>query len=113
MQNSTSIGIRTSFAHRVREHMRFSTKISATVKGKLSLGARIVQGGGMQKLYSQQFSVEEGEKLSKAYQCSLSTTAGPIAGLLFVSTHKVAFCSERSLRLPSPLENWLEHLTRF
>lgn len=32
----------------------------------------------------------------------MSTTAGPIAGLLFVSTEKVAFCSERSIKISSP-----------
>jgi len=38
----------------------------------------------------------------KVSQCYLSTTAGPIAGLLFVSTEKVAFCSERSIKISSP-----------
>ncbi|XP_058772076.1 GEM-like protein 4 [Vicia villosa] len=33
---------------------------------------------------------------------SLSTTSGPIAGLLFISTHKVAFCSEKSIKITSP-----------
>ncbi|MBA0682809.1 hypothetical protein Goari_024501, partial [Gossypium aridum] len=32
-----------TFAHGVREHVRLGTKISETVKGKLSLGARILQ----------------------------------------------------------------------
>jgi uncharacterized membrane protein len=38
----------------------------------------------------------------KASQCYLSTTSGPIAGLLFISTHKVAFCSEKSIKISSP-----------
>ncbi|PQP98359.1 putative GEM-like protein 8 [Prunus yedoensis var. nudiflora] len=41
-------------------------------------------------------------ELLKASQCYLSTTAGPIAGLLFISTDKIAFCSERSIKLSSP-----------
>ncbi|OVA05540.1 GRAM domain [Macleaya cordata] len=96
------IGIPISFAHGVREHVKLGPKISETVKGKLSLGVRIVQGGGVQKVFRQIFRVEEGEKLLKASQCYLSTTAGPIAGLLFISTEKVAFCSERSLTISSP-----------
>ncbi|MBA0682811.1 hypothetical protein Goari_024502, partial [Gossypium aridum] len=32
-----------TFAHGVREHVRLGPKISETVKGKLSLGARILQ----------------------------------------------------------------------
>lgn len=81
--------------------MRLGPKISETVKGKLSMGARILQVGGVEKVFKQLFSLREGEKLFKASQCYLSTTAGPIAGLLFISTDKVAFCSERSIKLSS------------
>ncbi|KAL6319876.1 hypothetical protein AAG906_036947 [Vitis piasezkii] len=91
-----------SFAFRVREHVRLGPKLSETVKGKLSLGARIIQEGGREKIFKHIFSVNEGEELLKASQCYLSTTAGPIAGLLFISTEKVAFCSERSISLTSP-----------
>ncbi|KAK9274911.1 hypothetical protein L1049_022166 [Liquidambar formosana] len=90
-----------NFAHGIREHVRLGPKISETVKGKLSMGARILQVGGVEKVFKQLFSLREGEKLFKASQCYLSTTAGPIAGLLFISTDKVAFCSERSIKLSS------------
>ncbi|GMY18598.1 GEM-like protein 4 [Fagus crenata] len=79
-----------SFANGVREH------------GKLSLGARILKVGGVGKVFKRLFSVKEGEKLLKACQCYLSTTAGPIAGLLFISTDKIAFCSDRSIKISSP-----------
>ncbi|XP_022762444.1 putative GEM-like protein 8 [Durio zibethinus] len=91
-----------TFANGVREHVRLGPKITETVKGKLSLGARILQVGGVEKIFKQLFSVREGEKLLKACQCYLSTTAGPIAGLLFISSAKVAFCSDRSIKIPSP-----------
>ena len=71
------------------------------MKGKLSLGAKVIQVGGVDKIFKQLFSVREGEKLLKASQCYISTTTGPIAGLLFVSTDKVAFCSERSIKISS------------
>ncbi|KAM7482859.1 hypothetical protein LguiB_007442 [Lonicera macranthoides] len=79
-------------------------KLSETVKGKLSLGARIIKKGGRENIFRDIFGVSEsdGEKLLKASQCYLSTTAGPIAGILFISTCKVAFCSERSITLPNP-----------
>ena len=76
-------------------------KISETMKGKLCLGARILQAGGMERVFRRAFSVEKGEKLLKAFQCYLSTTAGPIAGMLFISTEKIAFHSDRSLALTS------------
>lgn len=91
-----------SLAIRIREHVRLSPKITETVKGKLSLGAKILQVGGVTKIFKHNFNMREGEKLLKASQCYLSTTAGPIAGLLFISTDKVAFCSERSMKISSP-----------
>lgn len=48
------------------------------------------------------FHVNDGEILLKASQCYLYTTAGPIAGILFISTHKIAFCSERPISVPFP-----------
>ncbi|KAL5755400.1 hypothetical protein ACOSP7_023620 [Xanthoceras sorbifolium] len=89
------------FANGVREYVRLGPKITDIVKGKLSLGARILQVGGMSKVFKKLFSVGEGERLLKTCQCYLSTTAGPIAGLLFISTEKVAFCSERTIKFSS------------
>ncbi|VAH49709.1 unnamed protein product [Triticum turgidum subsp. durum] len=77
-------------------------RLYETVRGKLSLGARILQAGGVEKVFRRWFSVEKGEKLLKASQCYLSTTAGPIAGMLFISSERVAFRSDRSLALTSP-----------
>ncbi|CAJ1977677.1 unnamed protein product [Sphenostylis stenocarpa] len=81
------------------KQMRLRTNISETVKRKLSLGARILRVGGVEKVYKQFFSVGEGERLLKVSQCYLSTTSGPLAGFLFISTEKVAFCSERSVKV--------------
>ena len=86
----------------VKIAVRLGPKITEIVKGKLSLGAKIIRTGGVDKSFKHHFSSREGEKLLKAPQCYLSTTAGPIAGLLFISTDKVAFCSDRSMKLSSP-----------
>ncbi|KAI4328573.1 hypothetical protein L6164_020913 [Bauhinia variegata] len=101
-QNRKSFLFKLNLANGVREHVRLGSKITDTVKGKLNLGARILQVGGLEKVFMQLFSVREGERLLKASQCYLSTTSGPIAGLLFISTHKVAFCSERSIKISTP-----------
>ena len=82
--------------------MRLGSKFSETMKGKLTLGAKILRLGGVKRVFKQIFGVKEGERLLKASQCYLWTTAGPIAGLLFISTQRVAFCSERSIKLSSP-----------
>ena len=82
--------------------VKLGQKLSETVKGKLSLGARVVREGGRENIFRQVFGMSQGEQMLKASQCYLSTTAGPIAGLLFVSTEKIAFCSERSITISSP-----------
>ena len=82
--------------------VRLAPKITETLKGKLRMGARILQVGGVEKIFKQLFSVREEEKLLKASQCYLSTTAGPIAGLLFISTDKIAFCSDKAIKFSCP-----------
>ncbi|OWM90653.1 hypothetical protein CDL15_Pgr020958 [Punica granatum] len=90
------------FASGIREHGRLRRKISETVKGKLSLGTIIFKMGGMEKAFKTLFNVSKKERLLKASQCYLLTLAGPVAGLLFISTQNIAFCSERSLKISSP-----------
>nr|XP_017229873.1 PREDICTED: GEM-like protein 4 [Daucus carota subsp. sativus] len=90
-----------TLAEGIREHVRIRS-ITETMKGKLSLGAKILQVGGVKKVFRRNFSAKEGEKLLKVCQCYLSTSAGPLAGLLFISTDKVAFCSERSIKVSCP-----------
>ncbi|KAJ0970026.1 hypothetical protein J5N97_022903 [Dioscorea zingiberensis] len=91
-----------NYAHGIIEHVNLGVKFSETVKGKLSLGARIIQAGGVERVFRQLFDVKKGENLLKASQCYLSTTAGPIAGLLFISNQKIAFHSDRPLTFSSP-----------
>ncbi|KAK7308601.1 hypothetical protein VNO77_42220 [Canavalia gladiata] len=88
-----------SLSQGVREHVRLGPTITDTVMGKLSLGARILQVGGVEKVFNKFFNVRKEERLLKASQCYLSTTSGPLAGLLFISTEKVSFCSERSMKV--------------
>ncbi|KAG8065331.1 hypothetical protein GUJ93_ZPchr0004g39153 [Zizania palustris] len=88
-------------AQGIKEHVTLGPKLFETVKGKLTLGARILHAGGVAKVFRRWFAVEKGEKLIRASQCYLSTTAGPIVGMLFISTEKIAFRSDRSLALTS------------
>ncbi|MFQ6630038.1 hypothetical protein Gotur_007515 [Gossypium turneri] len=59
-----------TFGHVVGEHVRLGPKISETVKGKLSLEARVFLVGGLEKIFKQLFSFREGEKFLKACQWS-------------------------------------------
>ncbi|KAG0477757.1 hypothetical protein HPP92_012476 [Vanilla planifolia] len=51
----------------------------------------------MNKLTRKQIAMREESRI----MCFLSTTAGPIAGLLFISTRRIAFHSDRSIKLTS------------
>uniref|UniRef100_A0A2C9W5Z3 Uncharacterized protein n=1 Tax=Manihot esculenta TaxID=3983 RepID=A0A2C9W5Z3_MANES len=69
------------------------------MKGKFSLGAKILQLDGLDKFLSRYLELKKKKKkLLKVSQFYLSTTAGPVAGFLFISTYKIAFCIERSIK---------------
>eukprot|EP01018_Ginkgo_biloba_P017257 Gb_22682 [translate_table: standard] len=70
--------------------------------GKLSLGAKALTEGGFEALFKQTFPVDPEEKLRKTYACYLSTSTGPVAGTLYISTMKIAFCSDRPLSFAAP-----------
>ncbi|KAL5676575.1 hypothetical protein ACJX0J_012706, partial [Zea mays] len=73
--------------HKVVNH---GTKNSETIKGKLSFSAKVLQAGGIDKVFREYFAVEKDEKPRKAFQ------------MLFISTKKIAFHSDRPLSFTSP-----------
>ncbi|CAN4080902.1 unnamed protein product [Withania somnifera] len=97
------LGERTdTLAQGICEHVSLSPKLTESVKRKMNLGAKILQVGGLEKIFKQKFSVRDDEKLLKISHCYLSMTAGPMAGILFISTDKIAFCGDKSIKLLSP-----------
>ncbi|XP_050218965.1 GEM-like protein 4 [Mercurialis annua] len=92
---------RVSYAFRILDHVKLGPKLSETVKGKVRLGAKIIKEGGRHNIFKHLFGLAEGEQLLKASQCYLSTSAGPIAGLLFISTQKIAFSGQTPLAFRS------------
>ncbi|XP_078434088.1 GRAM domain family protein [Wolffia australiana] len=76
--------------------------------GKLGLAAKAVTEGGFEPLFKRIFPVDPNERLKKTFACYLSTTTGPVAGTIYLSTHNLAFCSDRPLSFaaPSGQENW-------
>ncbi|XP_071703681.1 GEM-like protein 6 [Rutidosis leptorrhynchoides] len=78
---------------------RLGPKLIEIMKHKLTNGTKIIQFGSQSKIFRKNFSTNDGEKLLQASQCNLYTTAGAIAGLLFVSTERVSFLSIKSIEL--------------
>ncbi|XP_024995148.1 GEM-like protein 7 [Cynara cardunculus var. scolymus] len=87
-----------SFAVPVENHVSLVPKLIEIVKHKLSYGAKILPLGREAKIFTKFFSTRDSEKLLHASRCYIYTTAGAIAGILFMSTERVGFCSDRSLQ---------------
>ncbi|XP_059278739.1 putative GEM-like protein 8 [Lycium ferocissimum] len=85
-----------------QEDERLWPRLIESVKAKLSLqGTKILKVKRTKNCFEKKFSVKPEEKLVKAAQCNLQTTAGPIAGLLFISTDRAAFCSHKPIKISS------------
>lgn len=65
--------------------------------GRIAQGTKILAEGGYEKIFQQNFETVPEEKLQKTYACYLSTSAGPVMGTLYLSTAKLAFCSDNPL----------------
>ncbi|KAI3812301.1 hypothetical protein L1987_17008 [Smallanthus sonchifolius] len=88
-----------SFVVLIKNYVSLGPKLIETVKHKLSYGAKILPLGREEKIFRKQFTTRDGEELLHATQCYIYTTAGAIAGILFNSTERVGFCSNRSLKM--------------
>ena len=71
--------------------------MAETALGKLSQGTKLFTEGGLDKVFKQNFETLPEEELRKTYACFLSTSSGPVLGTLYISTKKIAFCSDRPL----------------
>jgi hypothetical protein len=62
---------------------------------RLTQGTKVYAEGGHDRI--QTFGTMPGETLRKAYACYLSTSSGPVIGTLYLSTARLAFCSDNPL----------------
>lgn len=77
--------------------MRISPRLSDAAMAKLAQGTKVLTEGGYEKVFQQEFHKLAGEKLLKAYACYISTSNGPVIGTLYISTQRMAFCSDYPL----------------
>ncbi|KAC9216377.1 hypothetical protein E3N88_46185 [Mikania micrantha] len=73
-------------------------KFLETVKHKLSYCAKFLPLGHKGRIFSKNLNMRDCEKMLHASRCSIYTTAGAITGILFVSSERVGFCSDKSLK---------------
>ena len=77
--------------------MRTAPSIAEAAVGRIAQGTKVLAEGGHDRIFRQAFSAPPDEQLRKSYACYLSTAAGPVMGVMYLSTARVAFCSDSPL----------------
>ncbi|KAI9107134.1 hypothetical protein K1719_022662 [Acacia pycnantha] len=85
------------YAGNVWQHLRTGPSVAEAAVGRIAQGTKVLAEGGYEKIFRQTFQTVPEEKLIKAYACYLSTSVGPVMGVLYLSTVKLAFCSDNTL----------------
>lgn len=77
--------------------MKTSPSFADAALGRIAQGTKVLAEGGYEKIFRHTFDTVPEEQLQNSYACYLSTSAGPVMGILYVSTAKLAFCSDNPL----------------
>ncbi|KAK6150369.1 hypothetical protein DH2020_015301 [Rehmannia glutinosa] len=77
--------------------MKTSPSLTDAALGRIAHGTKVFAEGGYEKIFRQTFETVPEEQLKYSYACYLSTSAGPVMGVLYVSTAKLAFSSDNPL----------------
>ncbi|XP_031285439.1 GLABRA2 expression modulator [Pistacia vera] len=83
------------------QHLKTAPSFADAAMGRLAQGTKVLAEGGYEKIFRQTFETVPEEELRNSYACYLSTSAGPVMGILYVSTAKLAFCSDNPLSYKS------------
>ncbi|KAJ4963039.1 hypothetical protein NE237_022978 [Protea cynaroides] len=79
------------------QHLKTAPSVADAAIGRIAQGTKVLAEGGYEKIFRQTFDTAPEEQLKKSYACYLSTSAGPVMGILYLSTEKLAFCSDNPL----------------
>ncbi|XP_052201662.1 GEM-like protein 1 isoform X2 [Diospyros lotus] len=79
------------------QHLKTGPSFADAAVGRIAQGTKVLAEGGIEKVFRQTFETVPEEKLLKSYACYLSTSAGPVMGILYLSTAKLGFCSDNPL----------------
>ncbi|EPS64970.1 hypothetical protein M569_09811, partial [Genlisea aurea] len=84
-------------AGNVWQHLKTGPSVADAAVGRIAQSTKVLAEGGYEKVFQNTFETVPDEKLVKSYGCYLSTSAGPVVGVLYLSTEKLAFCSDNPL----------------
>ncbi|CAL9136406.1 unnamed protein product [Musa textilis] len=79
------------------QHLKTSPSFTDAAMGRIAQSTKVIAEGGYEKIFGQTFDSFPDEQLRNSYACYLSTSAGPIMGILYVSSAKLAFCGDNPL----------------
>ncbi|KAI3758301.1 hypothetical protein L6452_05860 [Arctium lappa] len=85
------------YAGDVWQHLKTGPSITDAAVGRIAQGTKVLAEGGYEKIFKTTFQTIPEERLLKSFACYLSTSAGPVMGVLYVSNAKLAFCSDNPL----------------
>ncbi|XWS29579.1 hypothetical protein CRYUN_Cryun24cG0041000 [Craigia yunnanensis] len=79
------------------QHLKTNPSFADAAMGRIAQGTKVLAEGGYEKIFRQTFETVPEEQLQNSFACYLSTSAGPVMGVLYVSTAKLAYCSDSPL----------------
>ncbi|KAG2330952.1 hypothetical protein Bca52824_002132 [Brassica carinata] len=81
--------------------MKFSPSLSDAARARLAQGCKILVEGAPYRVFQREFGLLSEEKLLDSFVCYISTTSGPVTGVLYISNKRITFCSDYAIRNPS------------
>lgn len=86
-----------NFLFYVLKSVKTAPSLTDAALTRIAQGTKVLAEGGYENIYRQTFETAADEYLQNYFACYLSTSAGPIMGVLYVSSAKLAFCSDNPL----------------
>ncbi|XWS25345.1 hypothetical protein CRYUN_Cryun27aG0061100 [Craigia yunnanensis] len=84
-------------AENMWQHLKTGPSFADAAVSRIAQGTKVLAEGGYEKIFRTTFENVPEEQLLNTYACYLSTSAGPVMGVLYLSTEKLAFCSDNPL----------------
>ncbi|OIV93045.1 hypothetical protein TanjilG_20707 [Lupinus angustifolius] len=79
------------------QHLKTNPSFAEAAMGRIAQGTKVLAEGGYEKIFLRTFDTVPGEHLQNSFACYLSTSAGPVMGVVYISTAKLAYCSDNPL----------------
>ncbi|KAF1861742.1 hypothetical protein Lal_00026172 [Lupinus albus] len=83
------------------QHLKTNPSFADAAVGRIVQGTKVLAEGGYDRIFLRTFDIVAGEHLQNYFACYLSTSAGPVMGVVYISSAKLAYCSDNPLSYQS------------